>query len=83
MLLYLCYATNSTSGVVSTAGSNSAFTTAHTLRDTFASRLLQQGMSLHKLSKLLGHTTITQTAKYAQLENLDVVNEAREIMDTI
>jgi integrase len=55
--------------------------TVHTLRDTFASRLLQQGMSLHKLSKLLGHTTITQTTKYAQLENLDVVNEAREMMD--
>ncbi|KGM86221.1 Site-specific recombinase XerD [Roseovarius mucosus DSM 17069] len=55
--------------------------TIHTLRDTFASRLLQQGMSLHKLSKLLGHTTITQTAKYAQLENLDVVSEAREMMD--
>lgn len=55
--------------------------TVHSLRDTYATRLLQRGMSLHKLSKLLGHSTITQTAKYAQLEDLDVVAEAKGMLD--
>jgi integrase len=31
--------------------------TFHSLRDTYASRLATKGMSLHKVSKLLGHTT--------------------------
>lgn len=54
--------------------------TIHTLRDTFASRLVQKNMSLQKVSKLLGHTSMKMTQKYAQLEAADVAAEARALM---
>jgi integrase len=54
--------------------------TVHSLRDTFATRLLKRGMTLHELSKLLGHTTSAMSAKYAYLEQNDVVNKARLLM---
>lgn len=55
--------------------------TPHSLRDTYASRLVKRGMSLHQLSKLLGHTTAQMSNKYSHLEHADVVNLAREILD--
>lgn len=54
--------------------------TIHSLRDTFASRLAKQGMSLKKLALLLGHTSTRMTEKYSHLENSDVVEEARRLM---
>lgn len=36
----------------------------HQLRDTFAVRLLEQGVPLEEVSKLLGHTSIRTTEKY-------------------
>ena len=54
--------------------------TIHTLRDTFASRLVQRGMSIHRLAKLLGHSNTAMTLKYAQLESQDVLEEARRYM---
>ena len=54
--------------------------TIHSLRDTFASRLAARGMSLHKLAKLLGHTSPKMTVKYSHLEVADVVEEARRLM---
>jgi integrase len=41
--------------------------TCHTFRDTFASWLLQRGVSLFKVQQLLGHSTPTMTQKYATL----------------
>lgn len=55
--------------------------TVHTLRDTYASRLVQKGMSLQKVSKLLGHTTVAMTEKYAQLASHDVMIEARSYLN--
>lgn len=55
--------------------------TPHSLRDTYASRLVKKGMSLHQLGKLLGHTTTQMSNKYGHLEHADVVNLAREILD--
>lgn len=55
--------------------------TIHSLRDTFASRLVQKGMHLNALAKLLGHTNTAMTAKYAQLEQAGVVEEARRLMN--
>ena len=53
----------------------------HSLRDTYASRLAQRGMSLHKVSKLLGHSSMMMTRKYAHIEPADVVEEARRMLN--
>jgi integrase len=41
--------------------------TAHTFRHTFASRLVMAGVSLSRVQKYLGHSTITMTERYAHL----------------
>ena len=35
------------------------------IRHTFATRLIQKGVDLYKLSKLLGHSSVTITERYA------------------
>jgi site-specific recombinase XerD len=55
--------------------------TIHTLRDTYASRLVQQGLSLHELAKLLGHTTAAMSSKYGHLEGNDVADKALRILN--
>lgn len=37
----------------------------HDLRHTFATRLVQKGVDLYKVAKLLGHSSITVTERYA------------------
>jgi len=37
----------------------------HDLRHTFATRLVQKGVDLYKVSKLLGHTDVSTTQRYA------------------
>jgi integrase len=48
----------------------------HSLRDTYASRRLKDGMTLAELAKLLGHTHESMSAKYGHLENNHVVEKA-------
>lgn len=45
----------------------------HSLRHTFASWLVQKGVSIFKVSKLLGHADVTTTQIYAHLNNEDLI----------
>lgn len=55
--------------------------TPHSLRHTFASRLVQGGMSLYAVSKLLGHSSTTMTQRYAHLAPSKVAEEALSIIN--
>ena len=55
--------------------------TIHTLRHTFASRLVQAGVSLAKVSKLLGHRSVTTTEIYAHLAPNEVSEEATKVLN--
>jgi integrase len=41
----------------------------HTLRHTYASWLVESGVDLYKVQKLMGHSTISLTERYAHLSN--------------
>lgn len=45
----------------------------HCLRHTFASRLVQNGVSILTVQKLLGHKTLAQTMRYAHLAKGDFI----------
>lgn len=55
--------------------------TPHTFRDTYASRLVQAGVSLLKVQKLLGHSSPTMTQKYAHLSPDATGQEAADVLD--
>lgn len=54
----------------------------HSLRHSFASNLVQQGVSLYKIKELLGHSSITTTEIYSHL-NIDSLREAIKTLDDI
>ena len=41
----------------------------HTLRHTFASRLMEDGADLYSVKELMGHSSITMTERYSHLGN--------------
>ena len=54
--------------------------TWHTLRHTFASRLVMAGVDIRTVQELMGHSTIVQTMRYAHLSSAhlrDAVNRAK------
>lgn len=57
--------------------------TPHTFRDTFAARLVQGGVSLVKVSHLLGHASVLMTQKYAHLCPEAAGAEAVAVLDTL
>lgn len=57
--------------------------TPHTFRHTFASKLLQAGYSLSKVSKLLGHANEQTTQIYAHLCIDDASVEAAAVLDRL
>jgi len=57
--------------------------TIHTLRHTHATRLVQNGLSIYEVKAVLGHTDITTTMRYAHLENIDVTQRARDVIEKL
>ncbi len=55
--------------------------TVHSMRHTFASKMCQGGMSLFSLSKLLGHSDIKTTQRYAHMVVEDASKEAIAILN--
>jgi len=55
--------------------------TIHSCRDTYATRMLNNGMRLEEVSHLLGHATVQQTQKYAKFAKRDVAQKAREMLN--
>ncbi len=53
----------------------------HTLHHTHASRLVQMGMSIYEVQKVLGHNDIRTTMRYAHLEQVDVHTRARDLIN--
>lgn len=51
----------------------------HTLRHTFASHLVQNGVDLYTVSKLLGHSSIKTTEIYAHLSPLTFVSAVEKL----
>ncbi|WP_295850335.1 site-specific integrase [uncultured Xylophilus sp.] len=55
--------------------------TLHTMRHSYASRMLQGGMKLREVQELLGHKHYASTLIYAHLESGVVANRAAEILN--
>ncbi len=52
----------------------------HGLRHTYASRLVQAGVDLYRVQKLLGHSTPSTTQRYAHLQDKDL-QETAEVLN--
>lgn len=55
----------------------------HDLRHTFASVAVSHGQSLPMIGKLLGHTQVQTTARYAHLANQPVLQAANDVSNLI
>ncbi len=53
----------------------------HTLRHTFASQLLQRGLTIDNVSKLLGHSNLSMTMRYAHLSQQQGINAVNLLSD--
>lgn len=51
----------------------------HKLRHTFASHLVQNGIDLYRVSKLLGHSSIQMTEIYAHLATADLKSAVKKL----
>lgn len=51
----------------------------HKLRHTFASHLVQAGVDLYRVSKLLGHSSIKMTEIYAHLAPTDLISAIKKL----
>ena len=57
------------------AGFDSKRITAHSLRHTFASNLLEEGAEVISIRELLGHASVASSERYARLSNRRVKQE--------
>lgn len=81
-LLFQCVAPKIFSRAVDKSGLNDGIfdrrqrVVFHTLRHTFASWLVQDGIPLAVVSQLLGHANLTMTMRYAHLDPLAQTRQA-------
>lgn len=54
--------------------------TSHTARHTFATYLLNKGISLETVSKTLGHSSIKQTQLYARILSNKVIDDMKKLL---
>jgi site-specific recombinase XerD len=55
--------------------------TAHTLRHTHATRLIQNGLNLYEIKEILGHADIQTTMRYAHIEQEQVSRKAVNVIN--
>lgn len=56
---------------------------AHTLRHTHASRLIQNGLNIYEVKEMLGHSDIKTTMRYAHIEQRTVSTRARDVINRL
>ena len=56
---------------------------SHLARHTFATFMLRHGVKIENVSKMLGHTNITQTQRYAKVLAMSVHEEFERISDLL
>ena len=66
------------SEAVAAAGLDKAVT-VHTLRHSFATHLLEQGVDIHVIQDLLGHRNIASTTRYARV----AINTIRQVQSPL
>lgn len=54
--------------------------TAHSCRDTYATRLVRAGMTLYQVQIMLGHSSPTMTQKYAHLATGDMSSQVLDVL---
>src|SRR5258708_39370748 len=66
---------------VRVAGLDSSVT-VHTLRHSFATHLLEQGVDIRVIQDLLGHRHITSTTRYARVA-LDIIRQIQSPLESL
>lgn len=56
---------------------------SHLARHTFATWMIRQGVPIEHVTKMLGHTNITQTQKYAKIVAEDIHNDYRKVAEKL
>jgi site-specific recombinase XerD len=56
---------------------------SHLARHTFATWMIRQGVPIEHVTKMLGHTNVTQTQRYAKIVAEDIHNDYRKVAEKL